>query len=155
MTEDERKGVWTTESLRIHLTALLHDESATRAREILSARDAAIAAVQAQRDLFEADKVATSTAITKAESATEKRLDSMNEFRQSLADQSNRFMPRVETDAKLDALNKTVDALEKRLGSAEGKYSGMLAIGAGVVSALAAIGSVVAIFVALSRVANK
>src|SRR5678815_2512757 len=42
-------------------------------------------------------------AVTKAETATEKRFDSVNEFRGSLKDQAANLIPRAEAEAKFNA----------------------------------------------------
>lgn len=51
-------------------------------------------------------------AITKADIATEKRFESVNEFRATLADQQNTFLSRPEYDANHKNLSDRVSALE-------------------------------------------
>ncbi len=169
MTEDQRKGVWTTESLRIHVQ---HETEALRRQlteEIAALRNLMHAELRAERDLSNEVKGAMQQAVNKAEGAAEKRLDAMNEFRASLSDQNRTFMPRSETDAKLDSINrsldthkttqeKALDVLEKkvdsvsdRLKNTDSKYGGMLTIGAGVVAVIAAISSITAVVIAFTR----
>jgi predicted nucleotide-binding protein (sugar kinase/HSP70/actin superfamily) len=93
---------------------------------------------------------------TKAETATEKRFDSVNEFRATLQDQQRTFIPRMEmeitlkgitekldasiktTNEKIDALNlTTITKQSKDVGIREGW--GQIAIVAGVVSVIVAI----------------
>ena len=50
--------------------------------------------------------------MTKAEIATEKRFESMNEFRQQLSDQARTFMPRAESESQHTALNDKLIAME-------------------------------------------
>ena len=64
---------------------------------ILQATDAALAS---------ADR-----ANTKAETATEKRFDAVNEFRATLADQQRNLMPRGEVEILIKGLNEKIDAL--------------------------------------------
>ena len=70
----------------------------------------------------QADKVALALeaadkAITKAETATEKRFDSVNEFRATLADQSDAMLRKSEYRTNHDALIATVKALGEKLQS--------------------------------------
>lgn len=65
----------------------------------------------------QADKVglaldAAKEAITKAETATEKRFDSVNEFRQTLSDQTRTFMPRTEAEQGLHTVIERMEATQ-------------------------------------------
>jgi len=60
-------------------------------------------------------------AVTKAEMATDKRFDSVNEFRAQLADQSRTFIPRVEAELthrqfedRINLLKESIDRIEAR-----------------------------------------
>ncbi len=83
---------WTVDTLKLHFEALLDQ------------RDKQIALA-----LSAAEK-----AVTKAEAATEKRFDSVNEFRQTLSDQNKTF-----------ASTERVDSLTQRLDKIEGRSSGV------------------------------
>lgn len=81
---------------------------------------------------FHAQDMSVQTALTsardatlKAEAATEKRLDLMNEFRATLSDQATQLMPRTETELRLTAIEKDVAMLYSRLGSTEGVSKGL------------------------------
>lgn len=52
-------------------------------------------------------------AVMKAEVATEKRFDSVNEFRRTLSDQATTFLHRAEYIAQRDSLEEKVQALGK------------------------------------------
>jgi hypothetical protein len=52
-------------------------------------------------------------AITKAETASESRFTSVNEFRNTLADQQRQFLPRPEYDRAHQSLIERVEAIEK------------------------------------------
>ncbi len=69
---------------------------------------------QAQTGAINAALQAAEKAVTKAENATEKRFDSVNEFRQTLTDQTKTF-----------ASLERVDALLQRLDRIEGRSSGL------------------------------
>jgi len=49
---------------------------------------------------------AAQTAVTKAETATEKRFDAVNEFRGQLSDQAASFMPRELAEGRLAAIER-------------------------------------------------
>lgn len=55
---------------------------------------------------------AADRAVTKAEEAASKRLDSMNEFRASLSDQSKNLMSRVEADALFKMCETRISKVE-------------------------------------------
>jgi hypothetical protein len=86
----------------------------------------------AQKEAINAALLAAEKAVTKAEMATDKRFDSVNEFRQTLSDQSKTFFSRVEATALSDRLA----AFSDRLNKSEGRGAGLSAgwgylIGAG------------------------
>ena len=56
---------------------------------------------------------AAKEAVNKAETAADKRFEAVNEFRQTLSDQTSTFMSRTEYEAKYDALQKQLDVLTK------------------------------------------
>lgn len=58
---------------------------------------------------------AADKAVTKAEVATEKRFEGVNEFRQTLADQAARLMPREEALSKFTTVEKDLNALTKEI----------------------------------------
>ncbi len=97
--------------------------------------------------LSDAAKEATSTAMKaaelasdKADRATEKRFDSVNEFRNAMKDQQTNFADKEATDRRLAALEETRN---KNEGKAQGISSvGALIIGGSMVlaSAIAAAG---------------
>lgn len=55
---------------------------------------------RADAELQKAILVAMNTAVTKAESASEKRADASNEIRSAMMDQQRLLMPRLEADAE-------------------------------------------------------
>jgi hypothetical protein len=90
---------WTVETLREHVLSLF---DAVRT-EIAASKDAATLAL-----------TAVDRAVQKAEAAAEKRFESVNEFRNTLADQQRTLMPRAETEIRFDALQKRLEAIEQR-----------------------------------------
>ncbi|MDQ5822382.1 MAG: hypothetical protein M3540_13170 [Actinomycetota bacterium] len=68
---------------------------------------------------------ASAEAIAKAESANEKRFESVNEFRAQLTDQTATFMPREVYAAAHEQLVARVAALEKTAQFGEGRQKGV------------------------------
>jgi hypothetical protein len=58
---------------------------------------------------------AADKAVTKAEIATEKRFEGVNEFRATLADQAARLMPREEAQAKFENILKDISQITKEI----------------------------------------
>lgn len=93
---------------------------------------------------------AAKVAVLKAEAASDKRFENVNEFRATLADQQRTLIPRTEVEASLRAIDFRIVQLEERLqdqssrdkGGKEG-YSNVIAI-IGVVSLV--IGIVLSIY---------
>lgn len=64
-------------------------------------------------------------AIKKAEVATEKRFDSVNEFRGQLKDQTGSFVTRQELTSELAVLNTKIDSIKASADTGAGKSSGL------------------------------
>lgn len=85
-------------------------------RQVLDERDERYKQRAASQD--SAVKLAIETsekAITKAETATEKRFEGVNEFRQTLADQAATLMPRAEFNVQHTALTERINTNEGRM----------------------------------------
>lgn len=78
----------------------------------------------AQEFAINAALLSAKEAVLKAEIATEKRFEGVNEFRQSLNDQQALFMPREVSDAQISELRKQIAALTTRLDRSVGKEAG-------------------------------
>jgi hypothetical protein len=74
-------------------------------------------------------------AVDKAESAAEKRFESINEMRGMVTDAASRFMPRTEYEAAHQAMVEKVESLQK-----------MLWVGLGVILALQFLASLMFVF---------
>ena len=68
---------------------------------------------------------AADKAVTKAETAFEKRLEAINEFRAVLTDQQHRLITREEVVQRTDALAARLADLAARLDKIEGRAGGM------------------------------
>ena len=88
---------------------------------------------------------ASDRAVNKAEVASEKRFDAVNEFRATLSDQQRNLMPRNEVEILINGLNEKVDSLSMAAISKQsegvGQRTGMAtaALIAGVVSAVVGV----------------
>jgi hypothetical protein len=96
----------TTRELRV-----LIDEADKRYNQRFDAQEKAVAAALA----------AAKEAVVKAEAASEKRFDSVNEFRATLKDQQTLLIPRTEVDAKLKALSDRLDDVDARTRTIAGR----------------------------------
>lgn len=126
-----------TVPLREHLEALLVEKDKRDQQRFAAQGEALTAALLAQEKAVATAMTAAEKAVTKAEVANEKRFESVNEFRQTLSDQTASFPSRVE----LQALAQRVTDLATRLDKAEGAKTGvsdgtkmLLGVGAFVVS---------------------
>lgn len=101
-------------------------------------------------DLEKAVTVALSSAekaVVKAETATEKRFEATNEFRQQLSDQTNTFIPRPEYAAQYKSLEEKVSMLTDRMNQDKGQDISMGKIYA----AIGAVGAILGIIVILAN----
>jgi hypothetical protein len=63
-------------------------------------------------------------AVTKAETANERRFEGVNEFRSTLSDQQRQFIPRLEVEAVLEGINQKIAEQEKRMAADSGERKG-------------------------------
>lgn len=71
-----------------------------------------------------ASSVVSEKALEKAHSATEKRFDSVNEFRAALSDQANNMVTRNEYNVRHEALMERTETNSQRLAMIEAKLLG-------------------------------
>jgi hypothetical protein len=139
---------WTIETAMEHVLSLLQE-----ADRRYSARFDAI------QNSTEQSLQAAQQAVLKAETAAEKRFESVNEFRNTLSDQQRNLMPRSEVTVVSGALTEKIQsvesslsskiyALEKQLDSLKAEREGIRGgwgYAVGLVGFLLAIGSLVMI----------
>jgi uncharacterized Rmd1/YagE family protein len=102
----------------------------------MDASDKAVSAALASAD----------RAVSKAESATEKRFESVNEFRAALADSGRLLMPRSEAEQSFRVLSDKTDALTRRLDAKDSQGKGkndLWIIVASIISAISTISLVI------------
>lgn len=92
---------------------------------------------------------ASDKAIIKAEVASDKRFESVNEFRKALSDNVSTFLPRTEYAVQHQALVEKVDiataTLSKMSSAAEGRIRGVSTVGFIVMAVITAIASLAGI----------
>ena len=91
---------------------------------------------------------AADRAVNKAEMATEKRFEGVNEFRNTLSDQQRTFISRTELDVMFESINDKIDLLETNSIS---KQSQGVGLKEGWGWAVGLIGIVIALVVFFSR----
>jgi anion-transporting ArsA/GET3 family ATPase len=68
---------------------------------------------------------AAEKATIKAETAADKRFDSVNEFREAMKDQQNKFADKDQSDFRLGALDKRLNQLENAQAATTAKGQGV------------------------------
>lgn len=131
---------WTVDSLKEHLEAVIESLDTRYDQRFADQQKAVDAALQS------AEK-----AVAKAETASERRFEAVNEFRATLADQAGHFITRSEALARADNNAEKIDALASRLDRIEGKSTGLNAGWGILVGAAGLISTLIAIAYALSR----
>jgi hypothetical protein len=79
------------------------------------------AALAAQKEAVTTALAAAERATVKSDVSTEKRFESVNEFRRTLSDQTHSFMPRSEAETRLIAMVEKIDDLRAYQFRADGK----------------------------------
>lgn len=105
-----------------------------------------ITRIDAQAEKVTVALVAADKAVAKAEIATEKRFDAVNEFRQALADLTALMATRRELEAldvahkiQLEALGSLITALTRRLDTADGQRKGISSSFGAMVAAISVV----------------
>lgn len=105
---------WTTDTLHELLLALLRERDARYAERFTLSEKAVDSAL-----------ASSERAVAKAEIATEKRFDAVNEFRAQLADQARDFMPRKEYEVQQAAITGRLNSLERTSATSGGRSAGL------------------------------
>ena len=115
---------WTLDTLEEYLSSKIKALDSFTSAESRAAKEAVSAALAAVKEQSSAAMLAAEKAILKAESATEKRFEAVNEFRQTLSDQAANFLSRNEFQSSSASLVDKIDALDKRVSKAENLDAG-------------------------------
>lgn len=111
-------------SLREHLETLVAELDKRHQQRFAAQQVALKDALLSQEKAVSAALAAAKEAVVKAEIASEKRFDAVNEFRQTLSDQTATFIPRAEAMIKFDGLDKAIDELKTSRDTSVGKIEG-------------------------------
>ena len=109
----EKNTTWTLEALKEHFDVLLKYQFDDY-NALLKERDERMIQRYASMEL----------AVNKAETATEKRFEGVNEFRAQLGDQSRTLMPRIETEVLMKNMNDKIEALTTKVEKQENMKAG-------------------------------
>lgn len=143
MTGETEKDVsgWTVDTLATFLLRIIDERDKQYDNRFNAQEKATVAAL-----------ASSEKAIDKAEMANEKRFESVNEFRKTLADQTSTFITRTEAEAATGRNAERITDLTTRIDKSEGKGAGLNAGWIYALGALAAIGtifSLVVVFLAI------
>jgi hypothetical protein len=121
-------------------------------RERIAALDRLTQAqIQAQADKVALALAAADKATIKADTANERRFESVNEFRAQLTDQAGTFMTRTEAVAMVERNAERIQELTDRLNRTEGRDTGSKDSKTGMYAAIGAIGVVITIVVVIAN----
>jgi hypothetical protein len=129
---------WTT-GTALRYMQMQHDDLVVLLDERHTAQQAAISAALAS----------AKEAVTKAETANERRFDSVNEFRQTLSDQTNTFLPRPEYEAAHSRVVEQVRDLSSRMDREGGADAARATSQARLFAVIASIGGMLGVLVAI------
>jgi len=113
--------------------------------------DATKAALAAADKNTSAALDAAQRAVSKAESAVDKRLEGMNEFRGAVQDITATMMPRAEAENRIATLAKELGALAARIDRGEGRGSGLNASAVYIAMGVAILGGLLGIIAAIAK----
>jgi hypothetical protein len=147
-TSDVNLDGWTLGTLRIYLDRIVGDQQRLLDERYQTQTKALDAAFSAAEKAVQTALLAAEKAVAKAETAADKRFDAVNEFRQTLADQTNTFIPRSEAEAATSRNTERIQELTDRLNKREGQSAGLATGWSVLIGAIFAASAVVAVIVA-------
>lgn len=119
---------WTLDTLQDHLKSIIENNNARYEVMFANAEKSVHAALNS-----------ADTAIKKAEAASDKRFEGVNEFRATLADQQRMLMPRAETEEAIKRICERLMKLEDGASERRAKYQGMGAMWGIIIAVLGAV----------------
>jgi hypothetical protein len=90
---------------------------------------------------------ASDRAVTKAEMASEKRFDAVNEFRATLADQQRSFIPRNEVEVITKGINDRMEKVENSIILQAGKGQGMSSLWGYIVGVVGVVIAIISLLI--------
>ena len=126
--DDMRREVDQRFDSTIHMRVALQEEMDRRFTDLSSQLDRRF--TDSERAV-QAALAAAKEAVLKAETASERRFEAVNEFRAQLNDQAHAFLTRTESEAKLAAITDRITVNADRLAALELRLTSRLDLGAG------------------------
>jgi Fe2+ transport system protein B len=143
-TERQVSG-WTTDTLNQYVKAMFIEHDLRYQQRFESQEQNLRTAITAQASAVQAALASSEKAVTKAETAAEKRFDSVNEFREQLADQAATFIARREYEVAHAAVVDKLNDMIIRFSALEGHSSGRVDVLGWVIAGASAIVAIVAL----------
>ena len=131
---------WTVDTLRQYVDQRMVDQEKAMEKAFVAQEKAVASAFEA-----------SNTAIVKSEMASEKRFESVNEFRQTLSDQAASFLPRAEADRVTTSNAEKIQSLADRLNRIEAQDAGSKITMGKMFAMLAAGGTILSIVIVLAN----
>src|SRR5688572_29056633 len=113
MADESKNGGWTIETSLQHVLSLIGANDHRYEQRFNDIQRTFDVAFDAQKEAVRAALASSDRAVLKAELAAEKRFESVNEFRNTLADQQRTLVSRTEVDALVHGVNDKIAALDK------------------------------------------
>jgi hypothetical protein len=120
-------------------------------RELISLREYVDIRFDAQEKAVQSALASADRAVAKAEAASDKRFEAVNEFRASLNDNTRTLMPRAEYEQAIKAVNEKIETLTARINTRDDRGRGIGEGWAFLASAIGLIVSVITVIVVVSR----
>lgn len=147
-TTPERHGGWSLETALDYVLAVISGNDKRYEERFLASQKALEIGLAGTMREISVALAASKEAVLKAENATEKRFESVNEFRGTLDNQQRTLIPRSEVDVLIRSVTEKIGSLEKIVDAMSVERKGIVAgwgYAVGVVGFLLAIGSLILI----------
>ena len=131
---------WSTDTLKAYIERVIVEHDRRYEERFVAQQMAVRAALDAAAE-----------ATMKAEQNAERWRNNANEWRAAMTDREKNFMSQGQANTQFDALEKQIALLNKRNDIAEGRIGGVSAGWGWLVGAVGLIGSIIAIFLAVSQ----
>jgi hypothetical protein len=139
----------------IRVLALLLFCVSAAAQDTVPLREYVDSRFDAQKEQTAIALAAQQEATSKAEVATEKRFESVNEFRAQLADQARTFMPRLEAEQRAAVFEEKIQELTDRVNARDERAAGAGALWVAIGAVIAVCGVVFGIAFPLIKMRTR
>lgn len=119
---------------------------------LFAAQDKAVsAALAAQKEGTASALAAADRAVTKAETATERRFENSNEWRNTVETLQRTYMPRTESEQRMGAIEQKLQEMIERVNARDAQLTGQGQTWSYVIAAIGVVGIVFGIFYPLIK----